>query len=358
MRLLDRYLLREMVVPFLVGTVSLVLMFQINTYIFVGKNFNTDNIPFKAILQYILYLTPSFMRMTLPVGTALATSLAMTRIARESELTAMRGSGIRVLRVIRPIAMFGIAVAALSFYTVERVAPVATARAKSIGIQFGLVGGITSFKSNAFISLGKYSASFGSVDRSPDDKLRIVDVLLVSRPRLGEIEFIQAKDATYDRGLWTFRESFIRRFRGETLIQWRPIGNFIVNEKVVVDQVMGGGNDPEEQTLEKVRETIASGKRLRQDVKKYEVDFHNRFATPASCIIFAFISPAFAIFFSRSGGFMGVLLSMGMVLLYYNAFIVSTMILGKFDWMPAWLAAWLPNILFSIGGLWAIRRLE
>lgn len=358
MRLLDRYLLRELFVPFLVGTLSVVLMFQINTYIFIGKNFNTENIPFRAILQYILYMTPSFMRMTLPVGTALATSLAMTRIAREAELTSMRAAGIGVLRVIRPIALFGVLVAVGNFVTVERIAPVASAKARSIGYQFGIVGMASSFRSNAFVSLGKYSASFGSVERTPDDKLQINDVMLVSRPKPGQIELTTAKTATYDRGVWRFRDSYQRLIQGEDMVQVRSPGEFVINERIVLEQLMGGGMEPEEQTIAQVREAIASGRKLGNDVRKLEVDLANRYAVPASCFLFALISPAFAVFFARSGGFLGVLLSMGMVLLYYNAYVICSMILAKQPWCPTWVAAWLPNMLFGIVGLWAIRRLE
>ena len=60
----------------------------------------------------------------------------------------------------------------------------------------------------------------------------------------------------------------------------------------------------------------------------------------------------------RNGGFVGVFLSIVIVLLYYNAFVISTEILSKIPQVPGWLAAWLPNILFIVAGVIAIRRLE
>ena len=83
-----------------------------------------------------------------------------------------------------------------------------------------------------------------------------------------------------------------------------------------------------------------------------------KFSVPAACIIFALIGPVFAIYFARSGGFVGVFLSIFLVLLYYNAFVISTEILSKIGQIPGWLAAWLPNMIFAAIGILAIRRLE
>src|SRR5271155_2939714 len=103
MKRLDVYLIREMVVPFLIGTVSVVLMFQANTYMALARELQLNNVPFSAVIQVLYFKTPFFLSMTLPLGMALASSLAMSRIARESELTAFRAAGARILRVLAPI---------------------------------------------------------------------------------------------------------------------------------------------------------------------------------------------------------------------------------------------------------------
>src|SRR5688572_23022560 len=111
-------MIRELMVPFLIGTVAVIMMFQANLYIALAKQLNLDIVLLSAVLQYILYMTPSFMIMTLPVGTALGTSLAMTRLVRESEVVAMRAAGTPVLRILAPLVGFGILVGLANFYVV------------------------------------------------------------------------------------------------------------------------------------------------------------------------------------------------------------------------------------------------
>ena len=351
-------MIRELIVPFLIGTVAVVLMFQVNTYIWAAKALNLDNVPLTAVFQYILYQTPGYLKMTLPVGMALAASLTMTRLARESELTAMRANGVGILRVITPIAVFGVVVALLNFYLVEKIIPISTRKANQIAQQIAIVGfGASTFKSNAFLELSKFSASFGSVQKGPKETLIISDVMLIERPEPGALALTTAKTASYDQGVWTFKDAYYYRVKGEDLTIARPKGDFIVNEKIVIDQIFNS-LVPEEQSAEQLSKAIATGRKLRQDTRKQEVEFHTRFSWPAACAVFALVAPVFAVMFSRSGGFTGVLISIVMVGLYYNAFVISTEILGKIDFVPSWVAAWLPNILFATVGVWAIRRIE
>ena len=115
---------------------------------------------------------------------------------------------------------------------------------------------------------------------------------------------------------------------------------------------------PEEQTAEQLKAQIEAGKRNRADTTALEVAYHVKFSVPAACLVFAITGPVFAVWLSRSGPFVGVLLSIVLVLLYWNFFVISTEIVGRNGWLPAWSAAWLPNMVFLALGLMALRRAE
>jgi len=354
---LDEYVLRELIVPFLIGTVAVVLMFQINAYMYMAKTYNLENIPYEAVVQYILFRTPEFLKMTLPVGAAMGTALAVTRLARESEITAMRAAGAKITRVVLPIAAFGLAVSILDFWIVERVAPTSTKRANEVLRQAGVLGVASAvFKENALIELGRYTASLGTVQRD-GNVLQITDVLLFERPQPGVMAMTTAKSAVYDRGVWRFTDAWYYQFEGDELTIARPKQTFDINEKIVIDG-MFSTSMPEEKSIEELRGFIDGNKKIGLSTKKDEIELQTRFSLPVACLVFSIVSPVFAIFFARSGGFVGVLVSFVTSLLYYNAFVVSTQILGKMEFVPVWAAAWLPNIIFASLGLLALRRLE
>ncbi|MDR3687827.1 MAG: LptF/LptG family permease [Fimbriimonas sp.] len=356
MKKLDIYIVRELIVPFLIGTLSVVLMFQANTYIALAKMYNLENIPTKAVFQFILDQTPTYLNMTLPVGMSLAASLAISRLARESELTAMRAAGTKILRVILPIVVFGCFVAIGNFYLVEKVLPNATKAANRIGMEIGILGLQPNMKTNAIINLRQYAASFGLVERNGDD-LSIKKVLLVEQPESDSTAFTTAKSATYHNGIWTFHDAYYRVVKGMELQVFRALSDFTINEKIVPGDMFSPPQG-EEMTIGELQDSITAGKKVGSNTKRYEVMLHEKFSVPAACILFALIGPVFAIYFARSGGFVGVLLSIILVLLYYNAFVISTEILSKIPQVPGWLAAWLPNLIFAVIGVFAIRRLE
>ncbi len=356
MKTLDRYIIRELVVPFLIGTVAVVLMFQANTLIYMMKTYSVSNVPPLALAQIILYKTPDFLRMTLPVGMALASSLAMSRLTRESELTAIRGAGASIVRVLYPVAFFGLLVGALNFYVTEKVYPVSEKKFNEVSQQAFLLGTSPEYKSNVVIKLHSSVAYFASVQRINDDKLLIRDAVMYEQTQTGEVKMYRAPEGIYDRGFMDFQKGDLYVFKDSRLVSFKS-QRLRLNERVTLADLFTT-QQPADKTMEDLKVAIADGKKLGRDVTSLEVDYFTRFSVPFSCLVFAVAGPVFAIYFGRTGGFVGVLLSILMVMLYYNIFVISTQIFGRNGWMSPMVSAWLPNIILLVLGAIGLRRLE
>lgn len=332
-------------------------MFDANMLMAVQKEFDLSSVPPLAIAQFILFKTPSFLNQTLPVGMALAASLATNRLARESELTAMRTAGASILRFLLPIVAFGIVIAGLNFFTVEVVMPRAEQRAAVLQQKIGALVTAPSLAENAFIRLDRFQVSIGQVQRIAQNQFQLKDVLLFSRPKAGVDQIVSCPTGTYDNGVWTFDKAVIRQIKGNTLVQISSPSPMRVDEKIVVGS-MFAPPQPEALSLEQLRNAITQGLKSGVDVGALQVEYQTRFSVPAACIVFAFVAPCLAIAFARSGGFAGVLLSIFIVFLYYNTYVVSALILGKNHDLPPVVGAWLPNVLFVMAGFWVLRKLE
>ncbi len=353
-------MIKELILPFFIGTFAVVMMFAANQLIFIFKTFPMATVPKIAVLQSLIYKLPFWLNMTLPVGTSLGASLAFSRLQRESELTAMRAAGARILRVVAPVAVFGLLVAIGNFLLVEKVMPQAEKRFNDLAIRIGIASAAPSFRARAVVYLDDFTATFGSVTRGSDDSLVLNDIMLFDTPSLTEQRYIDAKRGTYLNGEWTLDNCRVRLFNGDNVVSVSPYKDgqpMKIYQKIVIKDLFTGAT-PEEKTLGELRDDIAKGKKSGSDTTASEVKYYTRFSVPAACIVFALVGPIFAVMFSRSGAFVGVLLSIVLVMLYYNVYIISTEVLGNNAVVPAWLAAWLPNILFAGAGLIAIRRLE
>ncbi len=357
MKILDRYVLRELVVPFLIGTLSVLLMFQANTLIFQLKTFSLSAVPPLALAQLILYKTPYFLTWTLPIAMSLTSSLAISRLARESELTSMRGAGASILRVCYPVMAFGALVGVGLWYITERVMPPSQAAARKLEIELSVRATAPEFRSNVVVNLRNFTASIGSVSRGRGSVVQLSQVLLFERPRVGEVVIYSAETGEYRDGIWTLKDAMGWHVKGSTLTKFVSKQRPVINDPISVESLFSPPTQ-EEQTADQLLKAIGEGRKMGQDTTSLQVAYHTRFAIPATCFIFAVVGPIFAVWFSRAGGFVGVLLSIVIVFLYYNAHIISTEILGRNALVPPWVAAWLPNFVFVAFGLIAIRRLE
>src|SRR4051812_31326893 len=82
MKLIDRSLLREMVVPFLIGQAAIVLML-IGSVLYNNATILLMNrVPLEYVAKLILYFLPFLIHMTMPVAMAVGASLAVSRLGR------------------------------------------------------------------------------------------------------------------------------------------------------------------------------------------------------------------------------------------------------------------------------------
>lgn len=357
MKLLDRYVLRELIVPFLIGSVTLLLMFQANTLIAFMKQYASQNVPTLAIIQLLLYKTPEFLKFTLPSTMALASSLAMSRLARESELTAMRSAGASIRRVVVPIGVFGAVIAVGNFLIVDRLQPIAETKFKEVVNKAVMLGTAPVFVQNIFFRAGRMNVFFGSAQRMQNGATMVRDVMLVEHMEAGKISIITAEEGTFDKGIWRFEKMILRVMKGDQLVSFTTKKEGTIDQKITVEDIFST-QQPSEFTTRELGKQIGIEKQAGRQTRPLEIEFHSRYALPFACLIMAIAGPGFAVRFGKSGGFIGILLAVMLMWAYYNLYVISTEILGKVQWCPAFVSAWLANVLFAILGIWGLRRLE
>ncbi|MFI5236238.1 MAG: LptF/LptG family permease, partial [Gemmatimonadales bacterium] len=132
MRLLDRYILRQLVAPFLFalsGLTGLMLLNQVASRLpkLVGKG-----LPWSLIGEFFLLTIPFILVMTVPMAVLLATLYAFTHLAADNEVTAMRASGISVLQMLRAVIFAGVVLSAANFYLTDQIHPRSNARLRAL----------------------------------------------------------------------------------------------------------------------------------------------------------------------------------------------------------------------------------
>jgi lipopolysaccharide export system permease protein len=357
MRQLDRYVLKEMFVPLFTGTIAIAMLFMANDLIAIFKTFNVNNVPFASIAQLVLYKFPFWLSLTIPVGCTMGVSLALARLTRENEVNAMRAAGVPIRRILWPVLVVGLAMTLFNWVVVEKIMPPSIARFRETQAQVAALAMGPEFASKVFHRLDRYSVYMGTVMRQPDGSVEILDVLAIETPQPNSYWIYISKRGTYDKGSWQFDEGKVFMIEDDRLTVLKSDQSLRIEEPIRIADIFSNPL-PEEMPAEELKAAIDQARARGDRVRDLEVNYHFKFSLPASCVVFAITGALASIRFARTGAFAGVLISFGLVILYYNLFVICKDIVGRLGWLPPIPAAWLPNALYLFVAFWLLRRIE
>lgn len=373
MRLLDRYLFRELLVPFgycLGGF----FIFWISSDLFKELgNFQEHKLGAADIAQYYLVKAPEFLSVVLPVAFLLAILYALTQHARNNEITAIRAAGISLWRLAAPYFVVGFLASVALLVINEFWAPDSDARAEFILQR--RTGGATRFEPNLVHGLGLYNAG---ADRHwvngvyNSETAEMVSPLVIWTKPGGTKELIGAVRAVRTNGMWVFY--------GVQQFEWKPNSGEGFVPTIQTNRLAF----PEfSETAEEIRSEIRITQNLtlknrhRADVPVLEIlDYlrlhpdlshadsawlhtllQSRLAGPWKCLVVVLIALPFGAASGRRNIFVGVASSILICFIYFVLLEIS-LAAGTAGQVPPWLAGWFPNLFFGLTGIWFTARVR
>jgi lipopolysaccharide export system permease protein len=136
-KLISRYLLRQLAAPFFFGLTALTSLMLLSQ---IAKKFGSlvgKGLPWTVIAEVFALSIPFIVAMTLPMAVLVAVLYAFSHLAADNEITAMRASGISVYQVLLPVLFWGVFMATFNFLFVDQVLPRSNARLRTLLIDIG-----------------------------------------------------------------------------------------------------------------------------------------------------------------------------------------------------------------------------
>ncbi|MDH7500900.1 MAG: LptF/LptG family permease, partial [candidate division NC10 bacterium] len=106
MKILDRYILKEMGSIFMVGIGAFTIVLLLDKIIRLTELILNKGVGTWVALRLFLFLLPSFLTLTIPMATLLATLTTFGRMASDREVTAMKTTGVSLYRLLQPPFLF------------------------------------------------------------------------------------------------------------------------------------------------------------------------------------------------------------------------------------------------------------
>ncbi len=364
LKVLDRYVTEELWPPFAISVGVFTFFLIVDRVYQLTDLVITKQVPFALVSSLLAYTLPPLLSLTLPVSLLLAVLVACGRLSGDLEVVALKASGVSPLRLFRPFLAAGVVVSVLIAWLTLVVNPWASRAFQkqlftilqtraTTAVQertfIGAFGGIALYVEEVSASQVALKGILASDERDPE-LLRIIvapegQLLSDEAQRRLILRFLNGAVAESDvRNPGRFRYTAFSLYDMNLPTTTSP-------------SAAGPGVKPEKemQLGQLVASARAAGPAL-ANTAPYRVELHKRFALPMAALVFATVGFPLGIRAQRGGRAVALALSSGVVVAYY---ILSTSLEGPAlgGRLPAWLAIWLPNVLFGLLGLALLRAM-
>jgi len=364
MRILTRYILREVTSHALIGAAIFTFVLFTRDLGRILELVVRASAPLPSVAQIFFYTVPLALTYTIPMSVLVGILLGLSRLAADSEITAMRASGMGVWSFGRVLAIFVVGAWLLALGNGLYVAPWSLA---SLGhLEDQLKGSQVSFEVQprvfyeGFPKIVLYVQDVHTAQGAAVWKgVFLADMSDAANPRIT----LAHEGILVPEGQDRLHLHLIDGATHETdpkLADRYQISTF--QQTDIPIELPTTENKSEEQ----IPVGLVSTSALREHASRvdpvsarwYLIEFHRRFALPTACLVLAMVGIPLGLSSKKSGKSGGFVITIALVFIYYFISLVGVSLARQGKVGPMF-GAWLANIAFFAAGsilLWQAER--
>jgi LPS export ABC transporter permease LptG/LPS export ABC transporter permease LptF len=362
-RIFTRYILKEVISHGLIGASVFTFVIFMREVTRILELVVRNSAPFPSVAELFFLTLPVALKVTIPMGVLVGILLGLSRMAADSEVTAMRASGVSVRSFLKIISVFGIA--AWIFALVNTVLIEPRSAAALARLQNKLASSLISFEvqprvfyegfKNHVLYVEDVSGSAGeAVWKNVFDaditlpgapKITIAKEAVVSSSGPEAIRLHLIKGETHDTNARTPDQYTITTFEETDIAISRPPVVKPAQETVPVAQLS---------TVELFRQKYNPDKDL---ARWYWIEFNRRLALPTACLVLVLIGIPLGLSAKKGGKGAGFVLTIVLVFIYYFLSIIGVSLARGGKLSPV-LGVWMANLVFALIGLLLLWRTD
>lgn len=376
MPIIFRYLLKGVSVPFFVClAVFTSVLFLARVLKFFEMVVN-KNVPPGKVMVLFAYVVPGFLEIAIPMALLISVILLFSRLSLDSELVAMRTSGLTLLQLSLPIFAFAGFVWGCGLFISIWLRPWSDLMLGQGLFELAKLRASSGLVQGTFNPYGKLTIYAERID--PQNS-RLYNLLIADAGSSGVEERIffskQGRIISDDQARQITLQLYdgsVQQGRGKDFnVTYFDINNFALDNDELLPSESGDVHRKKTRQLStsELWTQISSlesqlpqlGSADLDRLHQSEVELHRRFAVPTSVLCVVLLALALGVQPSRSektlGAGMSVSLGAGIVVIYYllTSFLNT---LAEEGLAPAFVLCWLPNVLFLCGSFYVFRQIE
>ena len=359
MRLLDRYILRNFLQPYLyciLGFLSIWFIFDISDN---SSIIFDQRAPLGLVVRFYWTQIPQVLVILLPVSLLLALLFSLGRMSRANEIVSMLTAGVSVPRVIFPLLVVGLLTTGVTFALNYSLAAHAELARKNF-LDIVNRGEVRENTITAQVFRNRTDNRTWYIARFKPDTNQFSGVQIVQQDAEGNItrNYI-ATEAFYESASKTWRLENLK------LVDYDRTGNITSDKILRVLSISHWSETPYRLSSANIRPEFLGIAELRRYIEAnfdfpetllapFQTQLYYRWALPWTCFVVTIMAAPLGIGFSRRGILASVAVAIGLVFAM-NFLVHLFLALGEGARVSPVLAAWTPNLIFFLVGLYLLH---
>jgi LPS export ABC transporter permease LptG/LPS export ABC transporter permease LptF len=359
-RILTRYISGEILSHAMIGGVIFTFILFMKELPHILEMVVHNSSTFTSVVEVVLFLLPNFFMITIPMAVLVGVLLGLSRLAADSEIIAMRASGLGIgyfVRVASIVAVFGTLLGLFnSLYLAPRANHAILAMDKALAMQASYEIEPRVFDED-FHNFVLYVQDVRSGTGAAN--WRQVFMADTTDPTTPQVTTAASATVANDAG----QEMLMRLRDGsrhETVAgqpQQYNISTFNYSDMPLsASQQSEGHLGRMDTAIYALRMNQLRARTRGPEGKRYLIEIHKRFAYPLSCLVLMLVAVPLGVTSRRGGKSSAWVATLALVVVYYSLSLIG-IALGKQDWISAFLAVWMANLIFAAGGLFLLWQM-
>jgi LPS export ABC transporter permease LptF/LPS export ABC transporter permease LptG len=375
-KIFSRYILNEVVQHALIGVSLFTFVIFMRDLGRLLEIVVRNSAPLPSVAELFLLTLPVACTITIPMGLLVGILIGLSRLAADSEVTAMRASGVGAWMFVRIIAIFAIATWLFALANSIWFAPTSSAALTHLENKLRSSQASFEIQPRVFYEDFKNMVLYVEDVRSGSNASQWRGIFLadISDPGAPKITLAQSGLIMADNpdsihmhlnhgSQQELQPQNPEQYEISTFTQTDlPIAlpapdeskqDLVPVNEMSTAELWKRGHHPETDSFKPRNAQDTPAARARW----YLVEFHRRLALPTSCLVLALVGIPLGLSSKKGGKSMGFVLTIVLVFLYY--FVSLTGIsLGRSGRIPPGVGVWAANFFFLIAGLVLLHRVE